>query len=778
MELFKLMGTLAIEGADKAKREIDDVNDTAKESSVTLKGTLDKVGKTALAIGKTVAVGVGVAGTAIVGITKQAVDAYGQYEQLVGGVETLYKDSANIVLEYANNAYKTAGLSANAYMETVTTFTASLLQGLDGDTAKTAQIADMAIQDMADNANKMGTSMQMIQNAYQGFSKQNYTMLDNLKLGYGGTKSEMERLLAEAEKLPSAMGRKFDISNLSDVYTAIHLIQQELGITGTTALEASDTIQGSMSAVSASWQNVIIGLANENANLDVLIQTLIDNLTTMLGNLLPRIKIIFEKIPSLISGVAPMVGQLIIDLAPSLLTSIATLISSLLASIPSLLGQFGTIVTQTVEMLKTNLSASLPNVLGTVQSLYTQLNEIVQTNLPVFVDKAREMMGQFGEKIKENLPNVISKALDMLLGFSQIIVENMPMLIASGMDMIKNIVQGIIDSLPTLIQKAPQIIINFANTISESMQTIFAKGVEIIWNIITGIISSIPSLIANFPKIIEAIFAVWNAINWLNLGKNLITGISNGIKNMGGSLKETASTLFNQLKENIGNIFTRIKEIMFNPILSAKTRVLALIGEMQYGVTNVVKGLLSKVGSIFNSIKTAMTNPITSAKNIIKGIVDTIKGFFSKFKISIPKIPLPHFSVKPRGWGIGDLLKGKIPSLGISWYAKAMDNPMVLDSPTIFGASNGRLLGAGEAGAEVVAGRDTLMNMIQSAVNNQNARNIELMEKILLLLSSYIPEMANQNTKLVLDTGVLVGELSPKIDRELGVISRMKERGG
>ena len=721
MELFKLMGTIAIEGADKAKREIDEVNDSAGETSSKLSNTLGSIGNTALAIGKTVAVGVGVAGTAIVGITKQAVDAFGEYEQLVGGVETLYGDSAKTVLEYANNAYKTAGLSANAYMQTITSFTASLLQGLDGDTAKTAQVADMAIQDMADNANKMGISMEMIQNAYQGISKQNYTMLDNLKLGYGGTKGEMERLLAEAEKLPSALGRTFDINNLSDVYTAIHLIQEDLGITGTTAKEAGDTIQGSMSAVSASWQNVLIGLANENANLDELIQTLIDNLVAMLGNMLPTIETVFKKIPSLITGIAPLLGQLILDLAPSLLQSITTLITNLASSIPNVLGQFG--------------------------NLFSQIINTIQTNIPVFVDKAREMMGQFGEKIKENLPTVISKALDMLLGFSQVVIENVPMLVAGGMDMIKNIVQGIINSLPTLIQKASQIIINFANTISASMTTIFAKGVEIIWNIIKGIIGAIPDLIANFPKVIEAIFAVWNAINWLNLGKNLINGIGNGIKNVAGTFKTNVKTTFENIVNTIRNVFTN-----------------------GFGV------LKSKVSTIFNSVKTAITSPITTAKNVIKGIVDAIKGFF-KFKISIPKIALPHFSIKPSGWKLGDLLKGKIPSLGISWYAKAMDNPMVLDKPTIFGASNGKFLGAGEAGAEVVAGRDTLMGMIQNAVDTSNARNTEIMEKVLSLLATYIPQMAEQSPQLVLDTGVLVSQITPRIDMELGVISRMKERG-
>ena len=226
---------------------------------------------------KTVAGAVKQLGSVFLTVGKEALDSYADYEQLVGGVETLFKDSSGIVENYANNAYKTAGLSANDYMETVTSFSASLLQSLDGDTAKVAEVSNMAVTDMADNANKMGTDMSSIQNAYQGFAKQNYTMLDNLKLGYGGTKSEMERLLSDAQKIS---GVKYDISNLNDVYQAIHVVQGELGITGTTAKEASTTIQGSVSAMKSAWQNMLTGIADDNADFDGLINNLVDSIVT------------------------------------------------------------------------------------------------------------------------------------------------------------------------------------------------------------------------------------------------------------------------------------------------------------------------------------------------------------------------------------------------------------------------------------------------------------------------------------------------------------------
>ena len=248
-------------------------------------------------------------------LTKLSVEQYAEYEQLVGGVETLFKKSSNKVMEYANNAYQSAGMSANEYMNTITGFAASLLQGLGGDTEKAAQIGNMAVEDMADNANKMGTSIEMIQNAYQGFAKQNYTMLDNLKLGFGGTKEEMQRLLQEAEKIS---GIKYDISNFNDIIEAIHVIQTEMGITGTTAKEAASTIEGSLNMTKSAWTNLLTGMADDNANFDVLVENLVNSLGSLGENLLPRIKIAIEGVGELIRELLPKV----LDKAPEMMASL------------------------------------------------------------------------------------------------------------------------------------------------------------------------------------------------------------------------------------------------------------------------------------------------------------------------------------------------------------------------------------------------------------------------------------------------------------------------
>lgn len=719
LELFKLFGIIGLKGVDKTKKDLKDTTNTAKEESSKIEKAVNKTGEIATKVGKLAVKGVAAAGAAIGTITKFAVSSYSEYEQLAGGVETLFGAQGLSLKKYAqsigqtveqargkydqliqaqtevmNNAkvaYKTAGMSANDYMNTITSFAAALKQSTANET-EAAKVANQTVIDMADNANKMGTNMEDIQNAYQGFSKQNYTMLDNLKLGYGGTKSEMERLLQNAEKLT---GIHYDINNLSDVYNAIHEIQKNLGITGTTAKEAMKTIDGAMKMTKASWDNLLTGLADPKQAVGPLISEFAKSLGILAKNVIPKIKEVFDALPNALIQITPQLMNMIIDLAPSLILAAINLVAGLIGALP-----------------------------GIISPIFSQLSSLIGSG----------MIDKIGQSISSNMPTLISKGLDMLLQFSQAILTNLPVLVGMGMKLIFYLVQGLMSALPTLISKVPTIIANLADAFSNSAQTIFAWGVKIIAEIIKGLVMSIPSLIANIPKIIYAIFAVWNAINWWNLGKGLINGIKNGITSMGGSLTSTAKNLFESLKNSVSNIFNNIKKVIESPIFGAKTKVLAIIGELQNGVRVGFNFIKSHASSVWNGIKNAIMSPMSAAANFVRAIINKIKGFFN-FRISWPHIPLPHFNIKPNGWNVGDLLKGKIPSLGIKWYAQAMDNPMILDAPTIFGMSNGQMLGAGEAGAEVVAGRDTLMKMINQASNNRADEILDALHRIIALLS-------------------------------------------
>nr|DAI93748.1 MAG TPA: tail tape measure protein [Caudoviricetes sp.] len=805
LELFKLFGIIGLKGVDKTKKDLKDTTNTAKDESSKLEKHVSKIGELAPKIGKLAVKGVAAAGAAIGTITKFAVSSYSEYEQLAGGVETLFGAQGMSLKKYAksigetvgqakgkydqliqaqtdvmNNAkvaYKTAGMSANDYMNTITSFAAALKQSTANET-EAAKVANMAVIDMADNANKMGTNMEDIQNAYQGFSKQNYTMLDNLKLGYGGTKSEMERLLQNAEKLT---GVHYDINNLSDVYKAINAIQGKLGITGTTGEEAMKTIDGAMKMTKASWDNLLTGLADPKQAVGPLISEFTTSLGTLAKNVTPKIKEVFNALPNALIQITPQLMNTIIDLAPSLILAAINLVAGLIGALPGILepifSELTDIFNKIPQFLKGNanivdgflksIDSGKPSIAAKGIEMITALINAIINSLPIIIQIGAKIIDSLGSSISSNMPSFLSRFLDILIQLSQAILTYLPVLVGMGMKLIFSLVQGLMSSLPTLISKVPTIIANLANAFSNSMQTIFVWGVKIIAEIIKGLVMAIPSLIANIPKIIYAIFAVWNAINWWNLGKGLISGIAKGISGMGGSLVNTAKNLFNSLKSHVSNIFNNIKNVIQSPMFDAKTKVLWIVKELQNGVKVAFNFIKSHASSVWNGIKSAIMSPMSAAANFVKAIINKIKGFFN-FKISWPHIPLPHFNIKPNGWNVGDLLKGKIPSLGVKWYAQAMDNPMILDAPTIFGMSNGQMLGAGEAGAEVVAGRDTLMKMINQASNNRTDEILEALHRIIALLSDedrmhdIIVKALNDGSFVVMLDGREVGRIVRK----------------
>ena len=344
----------------------------------------------------------------------------------------------------------------------------------------------------------------------------------------------------------------------------------------------------------------------------------------------------------------------------------------------------------------------------------------IQEGIPKITETAKNIMSTLGEQIKANLPLVIDKGLYILLGIANNLAQNAPTLVESGMNLLKNVAQGLVSSLPTLIQKIPTIVTTIANTISTCMPIILIKGAEIIWELIKGIVSAIPTLVQNIPQIVQAIFSVWNAINWMNLGKNLISGITNGIKNLGGGLVNTAKNLFNNLKTSVTNIFNGIKNSGTNIWNTIKSSIGNIVNSIRSNISSVFNSIKSKVTTIWNAVKNAIITPLEAAKNKIKNIINAIKGFFN-FKISWPKIPLPHFSVKPSGWKVGDLLKGSIPTLGISWYAKGG----IMTKPTLFGG--------GEAGNEAILPLDGFYNYLDNKLanldNNNVASEIRLLRK-------------------------------------------------
>lgn len=466
---------------------------------------------------------------------KSAIEAYSDYEQLVGGVETLFKDSADIVQEYAQNAYKTAGMSANAYMETVTSFSASLLQSLSGDAKKAAKYADMAITDMSDNANKMGTDISMIQNAYQGFAKQNYTMLDNLKIGYGGTKEEMSRLLDDARKIT---GIKYDISKYSNIVDAIHVIQTEMGITGTTAREAATTIQGSVSMMKGAWENLVVGMAGSSQDVGKLADELIDSVVVVAKNLIPRIK---ELVPGMATGLTELITGLIPEIAPMLENalagidfsknapklgkSIAIAFTAALKLIPQFIEGGSDVLAAIIESISENSDEAIATAEELVNVFFNAIVSIGESSVPliekivpVIVKSIVQYSGTvfelgvtiitaFIDGLVANSNEITQMAIDTLLIIVDAIIDNIDSISAGAASIITELARGLAESSDVVVNAVLIIVQTILNVLRDpdTMTGLTNAAAAILAQLALGIAEAIPMLLESVPLIVDSI---------------------------------------------------------------------------------------------------------------------------------------------------------------------------------------------------------------------------------------------------------------------------------
>lgn len=536
MEDFKIEGKISLNGIDQFNSDVDEATDKGSAFASKLKTGLTAVAKVAT-------VALTAAATATVAITKASIEAYAEYEQLVGGVETLfgaggqsfeeyaktfegtqaealeaYKKlirAQNEVMDNAANAYKTAGLSANDYMETVTSFSASLLQGLGGDTVKAAEIADMAIIDMADNANKMGTSIENIQAAYQGFAKQNYTMLDNLKLGYGGTQSEMVRLINDSGILNETIS---DLDNITfdQMIEAIHVVQTEMGITETTAKEASTTIQGSINSLKSAWENLLVGISDDEADFDGLVSNVVESVGTVADNLIPRISIALKGISRLIADLAPVIAEelpgLIEEILPDLLEAASAILEALVEAAPSLLS---------------TLLEIAPDLISTLMELGTQLTISLLQMTPEIVAAALQILVAVLHSLSENLPLIIKTIVEVIPEIITALIEAAPDILEAAVTLFMSIVEAIPEIIPPLLEALPEIIEGITTTLSESIPIIVDAYIALmsVWeealpDIIDALVEVLPEIIAeivvffaeSIPDIIDAAVDLFIAI--------------------------------------------------------------------------------------------------------------------------------------------------------------------------------------------------------------------------------------------------------------------------
>lgn len=580
-----------------AKADLNKLNSELEENEKSLNDTednFDDAGNSALKFGdilkanvlgnvitgglKKLASAVKEVGSTIINVGKESLNSYADYEQLVGGVKKLFGEDMSTVMNNANSAFASAGMNANEYMETVTSFSASLISSLNGDTAESARIADTAIKDMADNANTFGTDMSMIQNAYQGFAKQNYTMLDNLKLGYGGTKEEMQRLLAEAEKMPEAMGQKFDISNYADVVKAINIVQQNMGITGTTANEANQTISGSISSMSSAWQNMLTGIATGNTeNMRNLVNNLANSVITAAQNILPRV----QEIASGIVSVLPQIIEQINENLPMLLNSGVQILNTL------------------IEGIMANLPAIMQGANQIISTLLTTLIEM----LPQLIEMGIQIIVSLTQGLVEQLPTLIPQMIDTVVLIVDSLLDNIDLIIDAGIQLIIGLAEGLINALPQLIDKIPVIIEKLINAITNNLPKLTEMGITLIVKLGVGLIKAIPQLISKIPQIISSLVNGFKNYfsNMGEVGKNLVSGIWEGIKN-------AKDWLLGKVKEWCGSVLDGIKG--FFGIHSPSKVFRDEIG------TNLALGLGEGFSSTMKDVSQEMANSIPTEFDI------------------------------------------------------------------------------------------------------------------------------------------------------------------
>lgn len=704
---FKKAVSQCAQNLEDVSQKLDDAGDSAEDSNKKfekLQSVLKGVGKVCAAIGTAAVAGATALGAGIAKITKSAVESYSNYEQLVGGVETLFGTGGlslkqfakqegqtvseakkqynaltaaqNAALKNANNAYKTAGLSANEYMETTTSFAASLVSSLGGDTNKAVKYADIAVTDMADNANKMGTDISMIQNAYQGFAKQNYTMLDNLKLGYGGTAREMARLVNESGVLGSQKINLDDTSNLgnalsevgfANIVKAIHSVQTEMGILGTTANEAEGTIQGSMNMMKASWQNMLTALVTGGDQYEQCIQNLVTSVSAFAGNIMPAIEGALNGIGNLISDLAPIISEklpeMLNDFLPGLIEAVTTIFGALGNALP---GIFETLVAQLPDIMNM-LSSVFDSVLNTLMTLMPQIipvlveavlglvDAIIQ-NLPLFLDAAVQLITVLIQGLAEAAPELVPAMVTAITTMIQGLVENAPLLISAALQLLQALADGLIASLPTLLSALPQIIVGIQSFIIENQTMIMEAGATLLTSIVDAMPMIISLICAALPQLIFAM--VTNMLShvgdFISAGIQLIGALIQGIMACIGEVVQLVVGLGKQMIASIKAFVSNMKTVggdllrgLWNGISDAVSWVIERVKGVGSKILSAIKGVFgvkspskefAKIGDFLmqglgNGVANNAKYAVTATEGVAKDVLAAASGLSANAQI-------------------------------------------------------------------------------------------------------------------------------------------------
>lgn len=766
-------------------------------------GTFAKISGAALA-----------AGSAAVGkLASSSVKAYANYEQLAGGVKKLFGDSASEMMKFAQDAYRTAGMSANDYMDQATSFAAALIQSYEGDTSRAAKQADKAMRAISDNFNTFGGDIQGIKSAFQGFAKQNYTMLDNLKLGYGGTKTEMERLIADANEYAESIGQASDLSieNFGDIVEAIDLIQQKQNIAGTTAKEAATTISGALGMVKAAWQNLLVAFSDKDADLGAYFSRLADSVVIAFQNIVPVFGQALLGIGQTISKLTPIITEqiplLMANILPTLLSAATSLVGGLISAMPGILqglwdailvaitqiGGFkiGKALIKLESVFKSafgSIASTISERLGKIdiQSVFDGVGDIISG----VADAISFLTDQFST-LAEPLGNVASALGDLFAPAVESVVGvlsgvDFKALIADGFAGAAAIIQGVADAIQfvsdnigtlasvaagagvtvaglwlifnkgSMLTSLARLIINGSNAFaglaagaSKAFAVLAANPIAAVITVLAGLVAALITAYNTNDEFRAKVDAAWSAIK--STATAVFGAIGSFISSTWNSIKSTASSVWASITSTVSSAWGSIKSGVSNGVNAVRSAVSS-------GFSSIV-GVAS---SVWNSVKSTISNAINGAKAAVQSGINAIKSAFN-VSLSFPKIKLPHFAVN----GKFSLSPPSVPRFSVSWNKKALDDPYMFSNATIFGA--------GEAGDEVLYGRSNLMSDIRDVNAESNAALAAKIDEILVVLAEYLPQAVSK--PVMLDGKALVGAIGADMDGELGDISLWRGRG-
>ena len=713
MELFKILGIVAVDNAEAIKQlravqagakamaeSLEESGNSSNKTSGKWGSAFKKIGSGALAVGKTVATGLGVAATALGGLTVKALSAAGELEQNMGGSEAVFKEHATKMQETAKTAFSNMGLSTSVFLATANKMGA-LFQGAGFGIEESATMSSDAMQRAADVASIMGIDTASAMEAIAGAAKGNFTMMDNLGVAMNDTTIQAYALSKGIDKSTSEM------TNQEKIGLAMEMFMEKTAYAAGNYAKENETLAGSLGTAKAALSNFLSGAGS----VEDVVSSFSNFANVVVKNIQTMFPALMSGITQLVQQIVPMIPPLLEQLLPGLIEGATGLINGLVAALPAILNA---------------LLAAAPALIDGV----TQVINVLIESLPTLV-----------QTIVAALPSLIPALID---GITSMFV--------TLCSQFSSIIQPLIDALP-------EIIISLVDALMSNLPAV----IEGIINLVMGIVGALPqivqALVDSIPKVIEmTVTALLKCLPQLIIGfVKLFVGVAKARKEIFGSLMQVIPNTFKGIWEAIKNVFANIKTWFKEKFTAAKEAVL----------------------KPFSDLKEKLTAPFTKAMDKIKGIADKIKGFF-KGEIKMPKIKKPHFSISPSGWKFGDLLKGSIPKLSIDWYAKAMNNPMVMTSPTVFGynSATGSLMGGGEAGSEMIGGTNTVMKMISDAVASQNSGITYYLQKIVEILATFFPQVLEA---IAAEKGMTVDELvrmlAPPMNKELGRLAIQKGRG-